>query len=339
MSDDEIPWKDATPAVSHTLSESPTCLAWSSDGARLVVADAGGEVRCFDRSGRGLWDAQLHLDAVLDLALGSRGTLVTGGADGRCIFSELGGGSVRAEVRSGDARIERVACADELGLAVAAAGRALRAYTTDGRERWTEPEVPSPIADVGLGSGGEVRTACEDGVHLLRPEGAPRRLLAWEGPMICLAFDPRAESLAGGCHDGSVHVWRLGTVEGSRSTSLGHVIEPRFLAWSPDGQHLAAIGASSIAVWSSRGEGDESGRPWHLPHVEHPVSRVSFGARRLAAAGDGVVSIWDPRADSGPARRAELGGRVEALAWCPRGDALAAATTPHHLYVFGADRA
>ncbi|HJL18249.1 MAG TPA: hypothetical protein RMH99_21475 [Sandaracinaceae bacterium LLY-WYZ-13_1] len=47
----------------------------------------------------------------------------------------------------------------------------------------------------------------------------------------------------------------------------------------------------------------------------------------------------DPRTASGPARRTELGGRVEALAWCPRGDARAAATAPHHPYVFGADRA
>jgi WD40 repeat protein len=84
-----------------------------------------------------------------------------------------------------------------------------------------------------------------------------KRLEPMREPVLCLAFSPTAERLAGGGgapdSAGLIDVWEIGL--GLRAIRLqGHIDPVEYLAFSPDGTNLYSVSPRTLRVWRALAE-------------------------------------------------------------------------------------
>jgi WD40 repeat protein len=177
-----------------------------------------------------------------------------------------------------------------------------------------------------------------NGKHMLTCKGHFERIQA-------LAWSPESKRVVSASDDGMVRIWDISTGN-VLVTYAEHKGQVRAVSWSPDGAHIVSAGSDTIVqVWSA------STGATLFTYSDHtgPVHAVSWSpeGKRIASGGeDQTVHIWEPAkakkptkggffgtlslmlsADRKPTRLQGHRGRINALAWSPAGQHLAAATS------------
>lgn len=321
------------------------CLAWDATGRQLLVGDAAGTLSCLDAAtGRLRWETPAHDGGVLALsAHPSRALVASAGADGRACLWELGsaGGEgeppvpVRAgapapiaELQGDAAWVGHLAWSPDGARLASASGRVLRLWGTDGTPLARSEDHASAVSGLAWCGNEEIASACYGRVSFLdAASGAPRERLDWKGSLISLVVSPDGAIVACGSQDRTVHFWRRRT--GEDSMMAGYRTKPAVLAFDGRSRLLATSGADYVTVWSFAGDGPEGTQPGVLDAHVDQVSALAFphsGSRLASADRAGLVLLWDldDRGDGRLIGAASADAGVEALAWHPHADALAA---------------
>ncbi|HEY8375563.1 MAG TPA: protein kinase, partial [Nannocystis sp.] len=212
---------------------------------------------------------------------------------------------------------------DETGarLAVGRDDGAIDVWTVDPRPR-RRASFSAGVAVTGLAlQSGWLASGGDDGdvrVFHLATGAPPLVLRGHRGPVRALELAP--VGLITGSDDGSARVWRLAPA----ALAVHHLGGPvRAVAWSPDGELLAAAGDPAVGVWLLPAAGGAGERREHAETV-HALAWSPDGQTLALADAAGVVT-WIAR--TGAELRREPGERrlaLRALAWDPARDVLAA---------------
>ncbi|MHB1426336.1 MAG: protein kinase domain-containing protein [Gemmataceae bacterium] len=276
--------------------------------------------------------------------------------DGAVVASLDASGRLRLWEASGQVRSQRLL---EPGLPVLAAGfspeaRWLAASGADGVVRVWDVEsaallyrlpVPAdlrtqPIRAVAVNARGWVAVGggkTEMGKADIAIWDAARgkwlpRLKGHEGPVLTLAFSPRAPTLASGSEDKTVRLWdaekqqELHICKGRRMDGRSHHYAVRAVVFSPDGRKLLSGSEDHTAqLWDAdKGEplwSEAAGTLAVLPHQD-AVQALAFsadGQRVLTGSIDRTAQLWDAMSGRPIGPTLEHPGAVEAAAFGPNG--------------------
>ncbi len=305
---------------------------WSFD-AQATVAD-------FDRGGAvfALGDGSVrfasgerqdaHDGAVLSAAVHPSGDgLVTGGDDGRIVWSRRGGTEVLAEVPG--RWIDSVATSAESGLIAAAAGRSLVVLDAADRAFRRDHAAERTLAAVAFDpKGRRVAAATYGGALVWFARIAEQRptLYKWGGSHTAVAWSPDGAFLITAMQDNQLHGWRLKDVRDMRMG--GYPSKIRNLAFLSKGQLLATPGAQGAVLWPFVGANGPMGREAteigfdQSALVTLVAARPAHG-RLVAGLDDGRVWVADPAAQGLDFVRADKGVAITALALSPDGQQVA----------------
>jgi WD40 repeat protein/nucleoside phosphorylase len=314
--------------------DSPTSMAWSPDGKRLVTCGAPGLGRVWDpTSGSPPTSLEGHVDKV------SRNSW---SPDGGRIASFSDGGTVRVwDSRSGAC----VATLDGFAGRVTAltwspGGTHLSTSSDDGTGQVWDMTTRSSVSTGFAPSDVEVDTSWSpDGSGLLtsnrsgsavvwnaaRPASVVT-LSGFVGPMSRGAWSPDGERLAVFGDYGEADIWDPSTGECLKAlTGFGEtVIEA---AWSPDGKKLFTVSLQgTVRIWNPAADSC-----FPLPNETAELATHGAwspdGTALAIASKDGTVAVWDL---ANGVRRITLVGHTEAVtqcAWSPDGKRLATTST------------
>jgi WD40 repeat protein len=150
-------------------------------------------------------------------------------------------------------------------------------------------------ADLPAPEAADVERAARRNLAAWRPElPALVGLFGHEHKVTAVAFSADGTRLLTGSHDGVIRLWDAGTGR-QHGRDLRYPGELRCLAFSPDGQTMAAGGSAGARLWKAA-DSDTSAA---LPHPGL-VAALTFspdGRSLLTGGKDGTVRLW--RADTG----------------------------------------
>ncbi len=316
-------------------------VVWSPDGERVAVAGEP-QIHVWDRRGALRRRFAGHEGAVRVLAWSPSGHhLLTGGDDGQLRVLRVTGPDPETRLLRGHTAAITAVAWDRGGdhLASASADGSVRMWSLvpASRVRLDHPAAVQALA--WQPAGDLLASAADDGkirLHHLAGD-RPAKVLAHGRSVLSIAWSPdgtRLASAAGG--DGHVRVWSdAGEPTQSLPTEGRRGDEPLAVAWTPEGDLLAACNDDRVLLWS-RGEGPAQ----RIVGPRSALMRLSFrpASTELATSGvDNSARRWT--LDLGARTLTELGrldGEVNDLAWCLDGP-LALAREDRRLDLLAAD--
>jgi WD40 repeat protein len=214
-------------------------------------------------------------------------------------------------------------------LAVTGVDGVIRVGAPDGHElpkRFVHPGGATTLAISP--DGNTLATGGYDGtVHLWQlPGGAERAVKVSPKPLWTLAFAPDGRSFAVGGEDKVIHLFTTGG--GEQRRLAGHTLNVWHIAFSPNGKTLASGSFDrTLRVWDVA-----TGRLLRTS-TGHRQGIVGLDVRRsdgLIATGgdDATIRLW--RGDGTPVRTIDAGQFVDAVAFSPNGQWLAAGGRESH---------
>jgi WD40 repeat protein len=272
-----------------------SALFESSGKAAFALGD--GTVRFEDGS-----VVEAHPDAAVQCAAlhpSGRG-LVTGGDDGRLVWSRAGEAPVEL-ANAGGRWIDAVAASAESGLIAYATGREARVLDSKDAKFARTFVHERSVADLAFDpKGRKLACATYGGAALwfARIEGQTPQLLKWAGSHIGVAFSPDGKFLISSMQENSLHGWRLS--DGRDMRMSGYSAKPRSTAFLLKGRLMATSGASGAVVWPFDGASGPMGKE----AAEIGFNETSLVTRVAAAFGGPTLAAG---CDDGRVWLAELG--------------------------------
>lgn len=299
-----------------------TAVLFDVQGAVFALGDGG--VRF--ESGQ---TAEAHPEAgALAAAVhpGGRG-VVTGGDDGRLVWSTTEGATLLAEA---DGRwIESVATSSASGLIAFSAGKTARVADAKDPAFSRVFSLEHTVAAVALdGAGRRLAAATYGGAALWFARVAEQKptFLKWAGSHVAAAFSPDGKFLVTAMQESALHAWRLS--DGKSLRMGGYPGKPTSAAFLAGGRLMATSGAAGAVVWPfGRSDGPADKQASEIGYEEGArVTRVASapGGTTLAAGlADGRVWVADTRSTRIVWVRQEGDAEITALALTPDGRRLA----------------
>jgi WD40 repeat protein len=298
-----------------------TAALFDRTGAAFALGD--GTVRFEDGPA-----IEAHDGAVLSAAAHPSGDgVITGGDDGRVVWSRRGGAQELAAARG--AWIDALAASPDSGLIAYAAGRTLHVLDakdpTFARAFAHERSVAGVAFDA---KGRRLAAATYGGCRLWYARIADQKpvSLNWAGSHVAAAFSPDGRFLFSAMQENALHGWRLSDAKDMRMG--GYPAKPKSFAFLGKGALLATSGSHGAVVWPLAGPNGPMGKEAAevgYDETAHVTVVAGTADRTILAAGtsDGRVWIADLRASRTEPVKAEKGPPITALALSPKADRLA----------------
>lgn len=296
-------------------------------GPHALFALGDGTVRLAD--GQSL---QVHDGAALCAAVHpSRNGIVTGGDDGKLVWTQVTDGRLCAtslfEIKG--RWIDSLATSPASGLIAFAAGKDLHVLDSQDPSFHRQFGHERSVAGVAFDAKGR-RLACAtyNGAALWYAKIAEQKpqILKWAGSHVGIVFSPDGKFVVTAMQENQLHGWRLADAKDMRMG--GYPAKIKSLAFLGKGMVLATSGANGAIVWPFVG----SGGPMGKEAAEIAYDETSLVARIAAApdqsvlaAGleDGRIWVCDLRSQKTVTLKAEKGAAITALNVSHRADAIA----------------
>ncbi|MCY1646373.1 WD40 repeat domain-containing protein [Caulobacter sp. SL161] len=296
----------------------------------------------FDRSGRAMFalgDGTVRLQtdegfvtveahggplggAVLAAAVHPSGAgIVTGGDDGRVVWSRIEGGEIVATLIAevNNKWIEHVATSPASGLIAFTAGKDV--HVRDAADRAFARNFPHEKTVSGLAfepKGRRLASATYGGAYLWYARIADQKptVLKWAGSHIAVEFSPDGKFLISSMQENQLHGWRLS--DGKDMRMGGYPSKIKSVAFFDKGNLLATAGASGAVIWPFAGANGPMGKE----AAEIGFSRDSMVVRvagidpqPVCIAGQDNGKIWAAHMRNGRIEtlKAEKGASISAL--------------------------
>jgi WD40 repeat protein len=282
------------------------------DAGRAVFALGDGSVRWEDGA-----RVEAHDGAILGACVHPSGDgVITGGDDGRLLWSRPSGAQVVAEAKG--RWIDAVAAAPDSGLIAYAAGR--EAHVLDSADpafRRTFTHDKS-VADLAFDPRGRrLAAATYGGAALWYARIAEQKpvMLRWAGSHVGLAFSPDGKFLISAMQENALHGWRLSDAKDMRMG--GYPAKIKSLVFLEGGLWLATAGANGAVIWPFQGANGPMGKQATEIGFDEAalVVRVAGeGAVLAAGLGDGRVWAASLKSQKLEPVKAERGAPITALA-------------------------
>jgi WD40 repeat protein len=271
---------------------------------------------------------QAHAGAILAAALHPSGEgVVTGGDDGRLVWSRPAGCEVLAEIRG--RWIDAVATSAASGLIAFAAGRELHVRDAADPAFAATFTHEKSVADLAFDAKGRRLAAATYGGAALwwaRIVSQKPVFLKWAGSHIAVAFSPDGRFLMSSMQENQLHGWRLSDAKDLRMG--GYPAKVRSLVFLAKGMLLATSGAPGAVVWPFGGSNGPMGKEAAEIGFDQAaqVTRVAAAPElTVMAAGldDGRVWACDLTSRKIETIKAEKGPPISALAMTAKAGRLA----------------
>lgn len=293
-----------------------TTVAFDKD-SRAVFALGDGTVRF-----EGGATVQAHDGAVLAAASHPSGEgLVTGGDDGRLVWSRASGAEAIASLPG--KWIDAVAASPASGLIAFATGRDVHVRDVADPAFARAFAHERSVADLAFEpKGRRLAAATYGGVWLwyARIEGQKPGKLAWAGSHIACAWSLDGKFLISAMQENQLHGWRVADEKNMRMG--GYPAKPKSLAFLSKGNMMATSGANGVVVWPFGGATGPMGKQAAEVGYDEAAMVVRVAAApgsTWVAAGldDGRVWVCDLTGQAITPLKAEKGSPVTALAITP----------------------
>ena len=281
---------------------------------KAAFALGDGAVRFEDGKG-----VQAHDGAVLCATTHPKAEgLITGGDDGRLVWSKAGGPEELARIKG--RWIDAVASSPDQGLIAFSAGRELHVRdVADAKFARTFVHERS-VADIAFDAKGRrIAAATYGGAMLWYARIAEQKPLPlkWAGSHIAVAFSPDGKYLMSSMQENQLHGWRLND---SKDLKMGgYPGKVKSLVFFSKGLLMATSGAPGVVVWPFAGANGPMGKEAAEIGFDESamVARVAASPdKSLIAAGldDGRVWVCDVATSRMETIKAEKGAAISALA-------------------------
>lgn len=311
-----------TPAMTFQFDAYVTAALFQKDG-KAAFALGDGTVRF--ESGETI---EAHDGAILSACLHPSGDgLVTGGDDGRVVWSRASGAEEIAKIPG--RWIDAVAASPESKLIAFAAGKELHVRDAGDPAFQRVFIHEKSVADIAFDpKGRRVAAATYGGAWLWYAKIAEQKpyLLKWAGSHVGLAFSPDGKFLMSAMQENALHGWRVADEKNLRMG--GYPVKVKSMAFIAKGQLLATSGANGLVVWPFAGATGPLGKQAAEVGFDESamvvrVAGMPGGQWVCAGLDDGRVWACDLVGQKIIPLKADKGSAVSALAMTPDGKRVA----------------
>ena len=244
--------------------------------------------------------------------------LVTGGDDGRLVWTRREGPQILAELKG--KWIDAVASSAASGLIAFAEGR--QAHVIDTADPAFSAVFPHERAAAALAfdpKGRRLAVATYGGAALwyARIREQKPQILRWAGSHIAVAFDPSGKFLISSMQENQLHGWRLADAKDMRMG--GYPTKVKAVSFVGGGRAMVTSGASGAVVWPFGGANGPMGKEaaevgYQEGAIVTLAASAPAGYRIVAGLDDGRV--WTAELTDTPVAmlKAEKGAAITALA-------------------------
>jgi WD40 repeat protein len=283
---------------------------------RAIFALGDGTVRFEDGTA-----IEAHPDASVQCACAhpSGEGVLTGGDDGRVVWTRAAGAELVGEIRG--RWIDCIASSPESGLIAYAAGKDLHVKDVNDPKFARAFKHDHSLADLAFEpKGRRIAAATYGGVALWYARIAEQKsqVLAWAGSHVGVMWSPDGRFIVSSMQEGQLHGWRLQDVKNMQMG--GYPAKVKSMAFLADGQILATSGSNGAVVWPFGGANGPLGKQAsEVAYDEGLTTRVASagGKGPLLAVGrdDGRVGVLNLSATHNEkVRNAPGGAPITALA-------------------------
>lgn len=296
-----------------TFDAQITACAFDASGAMFALGDG----RVVFADGR---EVEAHDGAILCATVHPSGEgLVTGGDDGRVVWSRADGGADLAKSARGQ-WVDAIDASAATGLIAFSAGRVLSVIDANDPTFRRDFEHERTVSGVAIDpKGRRIATSTYGGAALwfARIEQQKPTLLKWAGSHIAVGWSPDGAFLITSMQDNQLHGWRLKDQKNLRMG--GYPSKIRSFCFLSNGQLMATAGAQGAVLWPFTGSNGPMGKEAvEIGYDENSLLTQVAGRadHGLLAAGlsDGRVWVARPESTGLAFVKAEKGAQITALA-------------------------
>lgn len=261
---------------------------------------------------------EAHDGAILSACAHPSGEgVITGGDDGRVVWSRISGAEEIAKVPG--RWIDSVAASAESKLIAFAAGRELHVRDASDPKFSRVFTHEKSVADVAFDpKGRRIAVATYNGAWLWYAKIAEQKpyILKWAGSHVALAWSADGKFLMSAMQENQLHGWRV--ADDKNLKMGGYPAKVKSLAFLAKGQLLATSGANGVVVWPFVGATGPMGKQAAEIGFDESAMVVRVAGMpggQMVAAGldDGRVWVCNLAAQGITPLKAEKGAAITAL--------------------------